>query len=277
MGFLGLRIASIFLDRQDTVYGISRKTERAREFEKIGFLPVFADLETGRGLEHLPKVDAAVFCAAPDSHDASAYRSLYIDGTSHFLQALSLKSPRARCLYTSSTSVWGSGSSGTINEEVPPTPENDKTHILLEAEKRVLEKKSNVVLRLAGLYGPGRNRLTGLFKDLPSRREANHYANLIHVDDAARASVLVLDKGKNCQIYIGCDNEPSLRRDIDGWLREKAGLAASVDILSGGAALGKKMSNRKIFSLGLSLSFPTYKDGYELILKNELPVLRGSR
>lgn len=107
--------------------------------------------------------------------------------------------------YISSTSVYAESTGAWVDERSVVAVEDERAMAMVEAEGVVLAA-GGLVLRCAGIYGPGREMRPGL--DGPER-----WLNVVQVMDAARAVGLVL--GKNRGVYNVCENEP-LKRGIPG-------------------------------------------------------------
>ena len=108
-------------------------------------------------------------------------------------------------VYISSTSVYAESTGGWVDEMSAVALDDERSVAMLEAEKVVLAS-GGIVLRCAGLYGPGRDLRSG--SEGPER-----WLNVVQVEDAARAVGLIL--GKKSGVYNVCENEP-LRRGIPG-------------------------------------------------------------
>jgi nucleoside-diphosphate-sugar epimerase len=106
-------------------------------------------------------------------------------------------------VYVSSTSVYAEAGGGWVDETSPVAAEDDRSMAMVKAERATLDS-NGVVLRCAGIYGPGRDLRTG--SEGPER-----WLNVVQVQDAARAVGLVL--GRKGGVYNVCENEP-LRRGI---------------------------------------------------------------
>src|SRR5256886_16983899 len=81
-------------------------------------------------------------------------RAVYVDGLRNVLSRL--RAPR-RFLYVSSTSVYGQRDGEEVDETSATEPVEESGRVVLEAES-VLRSvcPEAVVLRFAGIYGPGR-------------------------------------------------------------------------------------------------------------------------
>ena len=116
------------------------------------------------------------------------------------------------------------------------------------------------MLRLAGLYGPGR---IPLLADIVAREaiagapDAN--LNLIHVDDAARAVVAAAGHVTS-RTYAVSDGTPPTRGAYVGLLAKRLGVPPPP--FKGGCGLGKRVRNtRVVHELGLRLKYASYHDG----------------
>ena len=133
------------------------------------------------------------------------------------LQALieTLKSlPLRRAIMTSSTVVYGNRAR-TVDADSKPEPDSERAlrQYRLEGIWTSFGDQATIV-RLAGLYGPGRIIGEGMIKQqrpIPSNPDA--WLNLIHVADAATLLTTVADSERAASIELGCDDEPVLRRD----------------------------------------------------------------
>ena len=116
-----------------------------------------------------------------------------------------------RVLLVSSSAVYGECTGDWVDEDTPAAPPGFNGEVLLEAE-RVLAAQPvpSIVLRLAGLYGPGRLQLIERLRAGQARvpRAAPHWANRIHVDDAAQAIAHLLALPDPQPLYLGVDDTP---------------------------------------------------------------------
>ena len=119
-----------------------------------------------------------------------------------------------------------------------------------------------LVLRLAGLYGPGRvPRSADVTAGRPIAGSPDAYLNLIHVDDAARAVLAAAAAGRvTDRTYVVSDGHPPTRAEYLGLLAQR--LAVAPPLFEGGCGLGKRVRNaRAVHALGLRLEYPSYRDG----------------
>ena len=144
-------------------------------------------------------------------------RSVYVDGLLNVLEEL--PPTVSRVVYASSTGVYGQTEGEWVNLQTRPDPRTESGKICLEAEERLAgwARKRNrstsvVVLRFAGLYGPGRVvRSTLIARGEPIPGDPSKLLNLIHIDDAARAAVAALVIPNPDPIYLVSDDRPVTR------------------------------------------------------------------
>ena len=152
--------------------------------------PLQADLTSPETLQTLPSAfDYIFYTAAPDTHDDAAYRSVYVEGLNNLLHALAQEGRHPRRVFlTSSTGVYGESSGAWVDETSPTEPTEFAGIRLLEGERLLLESPfPATILRLGGIYGPGRASLIERVRrgEIVWGDESPVYFNRIHRDDAA--------------------------------------------------------------------------------------------
>lgn len=150
-----------------------------------------------------------------------------------------------RFVVLGSTSAYDVGHS----QEYPPAWIDESAHIDLskprvQGEEYLRKEHGAIVLRVAGIYGPGRSPLDWIRQGRvgPSRK----YVNLIHVEDLAAICLVALEQGKPGEVYNVSDGQPYIWSDICVTAQERWGVTA-------GAAQedhspGKRISNAKLRS-----------------------------
>lgn len=264
-GYTGSRIALYFREKKQKVWALTRTGKRNPEFEAAGIETVTADLTRPETLTDLPAVNFIVLCPAPDEGTEENYRKIYLEGISHFLNALKKNPAPSFILYISSTSVWRPRGGEWVDENTLPDPETEKGRTLAQAEKNVLESGfPSAIFRLSGIYGPGRNRLKFL-ESGKMLQEENSYMNMIHVEDIVRAVPVLFKSALAGHVYTGVDDRPVLRSEFYKELGELTGRKIEFNFKDG--AEGKRCRNAKLKSLKFELKYPTFREGYESFLK----------
>jgi len=225
---------------------------------------VRADLASGEGFARLPRqVEAIVFCAAPDERDEAAYRRLFLDGLRRLLDAVDAP----RLLFVSSTAVYAEDAGEWIDEATPAHPVAFNGRGLPEAEHVLAPVAGASVLRLSGLYGPGRDALLRRARgdDPPPAR----WSNRIHVDDAAHALSHLLDHAVLAPTYLGNDDRPVLEAEVVAWMRAQEGLPPLAP--APGPARGRRVSNARLRASGWAPRHPDFTSGYASMLTRPGP------
>jgi nucleoside-diphosphate-sugar epimerase len=261
-GYLGGRIAAKLLERGFQVTATSRSRERLRSIEELGARPALLELEDCRESPAWSSAyELVVYAVAPGR--SGDPRLACRDGPFRCLEAL--KRPPRIFLYLSTTGVYSQRDGSLIDERSPALPSTPSARLIREAEEMLLRPGSTAaVLRLGGLYGPGRSPLDWLRSEERRARitgAAGAYMNWIRVEDAAEAVVGAGARGRRGEIYLLVDGTPVRRRDFYGLAARLAGVEPP--LLSDGVAdQGKRCSNRKMLEeLGIELRFPDYRLG----------------
>jgi len=180
--------------------------------------------------------------------------------------------------YLSTTAVYGHHNGDWVDETTPlaPTTARGAARVQAEADWAALGLPLHI-FRLAGIYGPGRGPFEKV-RDGTARRihKAGQVFSRIHVDDIANvlhAALLRPHPG----IYNVCDDDPASPEDILGLAAEMLGLppppivpyeqAEMTPMARSFYAENKRVRNDRIKTvLGVTLDFPTYREGLAAIL-----------
>jgi nucleoside-diphosphate-sugar epimerase len=268
-GYVGSRLAASLVAEGHEVIGLRRRPEGLPP----GVHPLAADLTDPRSLEAVPEVDAAVYAASAGGRTDEAYAAAYVHGVETLGARLERASPGLRRLvFVSSTGVYGQRHGEWVDETSPTQPERFTGRRLLEGEARVRATGRGVVVRLGGIYGPGR---TSLIERVRSGRATvspgpPRYTNRIHRDDAAEAVRVMLTAEAPPEVVIGVDSAPVPEREVLAWLAERLGVPPPREAPPepGGRRVGqgKRCCNALLLGRGVVLRHPTYREGYGALL-----------
>lgn len=262
-GFVGLATARLLQRAGWEVLGCTHSEESARALAAEPFTVRAADLTEVSALAALGdwrECDAVVHCASSGRGGADAYRSVYLQGARHLLEALV---PR-RLLFTSSTSVYAQNTGEWVNEESPAVPDRETGRILRETEELVLAN-GGCVARLAGIYGPARSVLLKKFfsGEAVIEGDGGRWINQVHRDDIASALALLVETGAAGILNVA-DDTPMTQREVYEWLaaRFERPLPPSgpVDTNRKRGVTSKRVSNARLRALGWTPKFPSFRD-----------------
>lgn len=263
-GDVGTRLGRLLARTGRQVFGMRRDAAAV----PAPIHAIAGDATERRSYRSLPDaIELAFFTAAATGGEAG-YRSVYVDGLRTMLEALEARGAApARVVFASSTSVYGGTDGGSVDEESPVEPADFRGNVMLDAERVVLDGPfPSVVVRLAGLYGPGR---THLVEGVRSGRIGvsadgeSPWTNRIHVEDAARALAHVALLPAPRPVYIAADRESARRDEVVRWLAARLGIEPAVGgAVGGGRGSGKRCSSERLVASGFRFRYPTFRDGY---------------
>jgi nucleoside-diphosphate-sugar epimerase len=275
-GYLGMRIARLWLAEEHPVAALTRSAKRAEEFRQLGLYPVIGDVTEPRTLLPLANLvepnDTIVHAVGHDRMAGPSLREVYVAGLLNVLAAL--RAPPRKIIYISSTGVYGQNDGSWIDEDSPTEPFREAGRICLEAEQALCAHPFGaraIILRMAGIYGPGRvpNRADlQAGKALPVDPQA--YLNLIHVADAARIVLLAEEKATTPRTFVVSDGQPLKRHEFYEelariWQTPSPAFAPPAERAALSAM--RHGSNKRVNSarmmreLAPSLLFPDYRQG----------------
>ncbi len=266
-GWLGTAIARTLVARGDRVTGIRRDPARAAALAGVGVEPLTADLAAPGAEERLPEADAIVACQSAGEDTPAAYRAAYLDANRTLLAAGRRAGSRA-FVYTGSTGVFGQRDGSDADEATPPAPSSATAEVLVEAERLVREAAAQgvpaSVLRLSGLYGPGRMGILSRVRTgaLALGPGDGAWMNFCHLDDAVSFVLAALARAAPGAVHHGSDAEPTPRREVVLWIAARLGIPPPRS--DAGPPPGP---NRRILSdatraaLGVALAYPSFRDG----------------
>jgi nucleoside-diphosphate-sugar epimerase len=179
---------------------------------------------------------------------------------------------RRKVVYLSTIGVYGDHDGGWVDESTPPQSTLDRARMRVAAEQAWMDIGDAAILRLAGIYGPGRNALATLRAGTARRIiKPGQVFNRIHVDDIAGAIMAAIQHGSG-GIWNVCDDEPAPPQDVITYAAELMGVApppeedfatAEMSAMARSFYSGSaRVSNAKLKrELGVALVHPTYRHG----------------
>lgn len=266
---LGLRLA----ERGVRAVGVRRRADALPEPVE----PVSLDL-TEPGEAVLPAADAVVVTLTADGRDATAYERTYLGA----LRGLHLALPSdaaPRVVLVSSTGVLSGTDGEVVTEATPPDPQRATAHVLLAAEELAADLFPDlVIVRPAGIYGPGR---TSLVERVRTATPVTHrrVTNRIHRDDLVTVLSTVLDAPEPPRLLHAVDHDAAQLGDVVTHLAARLGVAVPPDNSPAGEGpLGKIIDGALVHSLvpRSRWRYPTFREGYDALLGASSPEERDA-
>ena len=278
-GYLGRRVARRWLDDGAEVCAVTRSADRAALLAADGLRTIVADINDPRMIAELPAAETVLVAVGYDRAVGRSIHDVYVGGLRTILGAL--PAGIGRLIYISSTGVYGQGDDEWVDEQSPCEPTREGGRAVLDAEEllraHALGDRS-IVLRMAGLYGPGRiPRRDDIAAGHRIAAPAGGYLNLIHVDDAAAVVLLAEQRAELPSTYIVSDGRPVLRWEYFDALAQlldapspKFSTAPDDTPAAQRAASSKRVRNRRLIEeLGATLKYPTCAKGLAAALAEE--------
>ncbi|UVO38429.1 SDR family oxidoreductase [Bradyrhizobium arachidis] len=193
-----------------------------------------------------------------------------------------LASGRRKVVYLSTIGVYGDHAGGWVDESTPPQSSLDRARMRVAAEQAWTETTHGdvAVLRLAGIYGPGRNALVTL-RGGAARRiiKPGQVFNRIHVDDIASA-IMAAVRHQGGGTWNVCDDEPTPPQDVITYAAQLMGVAPPAEEAFATAemsamarsfyASSARVSNARLKQeLGVTLAHPTYRHGLDALWRDD--------
>lgn len=284
-GFTGLELAQRLTFKGLPVAGTTRSIQNATVIRSRGASVIVMDAADPSPLKDvLGRLHAVVYMVPPQEGDGGST----IDHTSKMLE-LARDSGVERFIYVSSTSVYGDHGGGVVDEHSPCQPDSPRGTIRRAIELEVLGSGlPAVVVRPAGIYGPGRSMLHRLATGRYRLVDGGHaVTNRIHVADLATLLERCLTKSEPGSIYLGCDAQPTTQRELVSMLTrefgtpapqemslEEAEIRMSPDVLKMVTGSKRLDSSWTRAALGFELKYPDFLAGCRQIWMQEGAELR---
>jgi nucleoside-diphosphate-sugar epimerase len=275
-GYVGARVATRLRESGHEVFAVTRSPERADDFASRGWTPIIADVMNPAAIAAAPPMDAMLHAVGFDRSAGVPKRDVYVNGLLNVLNAVAGRCPRLVTI--SSSSVYGQCDGEVVDESSPTEPTTESGQICLDAERAFWEWRNSqptgvsaMILRLAGIYGPGRMlaRAETLKSGVPMSGRGDAWLNLIHGDDAATLATEAMFQGHDRATYLGVDREPVRRSEFYGHLARllDAPEPTFTGVVEAGGRGSESGINKRCTNpvtreqLGQQLRFPTYREG----------------
>ena len=220
-------------------------------------------------VERISDADVLLVSIPPGSHGDPAIAA--------FADALAAKRSQ-KVIYLSTIGVYGDHGGAWVDESTPPQAALDRTRMRLAAEQAWMETTHGdvAILRLAGIYGPGRNALATLRAGSARRIvKPGQVFNRIHVDDIAGA-IMAAVRHQGGGLWNVCDDEPAPPQDVIAYAAKLMGVGppaeeafetAEMSAMARSFYAGNaRVSNTKMKGeLGLRLAYPNYRQGLDAL------------
>lgn len=280
-GDIGVRVAQLAMQAGGSVAGLARSQQSAERLNGYGITPVLADLDRVETLADLPTAGRVIFYLAPPPGGGpidSRMRS--------FCNAIDAERVPARVIYVSTSGVYGDCGGARVDEQTPVNPQTSRAKRRVDAENCLLSWGRSrdvavVILRVTGIYGPGRLPIARLRQGHPLLREEDSPpTNRIHADDLASVCLAAAGQGEPGEIINVSDGQPGTMTGYFNAIAARLGLARppQIDMARARQEMtpmmlsylteARRMDNRKMLErLGVVLQYPDLESGLNNIIE----------
>lgn len=274
-GDIGKRVAKIWQKLSKTVYATARTESNLAELERLHIQPCAFDLDDFTQAYSLPSKNSLLYYFAPPPAKGCEDNRI-----SHFLKNIDETNLPQHFIYISTSGVYGDKQGQLITEQTPVNPQVDRAKRRYHAEQELTRwaRRFDVpftILRVGGIYGPGRLPLQRLKDHIPMLHEnLSPQTNRIHADDLAQICVAAAVKNAAGEIYNVSDGSNSNMTEYFNTIADFTGLARPplVDWDEAERAISpgmlsylkesRRMDNSKMMKdLNITLQYPNLKDG----------------
>jgi nucleoside-diphosphate-sugar epimerase len=284
-GYIGSALARELIRAGVRVGALTRNAETAADLRELGVSEVLvADLHDRAWHDQLlGEYESVVNCVSSAGGGIDGYRQSYLQGQRSILNWATARSIRSY-VYTSSTSVYPQDGGVIVDETADTTAAPPTGQILCESEKLLADATESLgawaVLRLAGIYGPGRHYLLDHLRHghsvLPGA--GDYLLNLIHRDDVVVAICTLFAQLSSdaSGIYNLSDGHPVSKEALVSWLAEQMGQCVpqfAPDQVSprlqrrGGRMPSRHVSSRKFSEIfNWKPKYESFEAGYRLLI-----------
>jgi nucleoside-diphosphate-sugar epimerase len=276
LGYSAEHYVKDFGEKFDRIVGTVRSAERAAALNAQAGGPREALAFDGKTAT--PELRRAI--AAADATLVSIPQDAAGDPVLRLFGDAFADAPRLRAIvYLSTVGVYGDCGGAWVDEDSPakPTSARSRERLAAEAEWQALGARRGIavaILRLAGIYGPGRSALTQLQRGTARRIvKPGQVFNRIHVGDIAQAIDAAFTR-RAAGIFNVADDEPTPAADPIVFAAKLMGVEPPPEIAFEQAAPSmsplalsfwqecRRVRNDKLKrELGVSLRYPTYREG----------------
>ena len=275
-GYSAAALATRLQGRDDVAIAGTRTRATTDTTDGIPIAAYQSDARSPAVIDLLTDATHVLISIPPDIEGCAALR--------HFGDDLAALPSLVWVGYLSTIGVYGDHKGAWIDEDTPVKPASERSLRRWQAEQGwrsfgQASRKSVQVFRLPGIYGPGRSVLDNLRAGTAKRMiKPGQVFNRIHVDDIAQALDVAMLRPTQHDLFNITDDEPCPPEDVVAYGAELLGLPPPPETAFEGARLSpmaasfyaesKRVRNTRLKqSLGVSLIYPTYREGLLGILR----------
>jgi len=272
-GYVGEVVARAWKQEGHALWATTTRRERLGELAELVETPlIFDSTDPSTNLDFTADLDGILVSFAPSKGsevDLGQYRKTFLGGLQRLVETLDRR-PRntpLQIVHLSSCGVYGNRHGALTNETAPISDMHPVNQVLLQAEEMMGSIRSDkikvCVLRLGGIYGPGRDIPSMLLSAAGGlvQRNGQNVPCWIHRDDIVRGVCFAFDQGLDETYNLVNDTQLS-GQELTDRLCERASLpfAKWLTIDTADRILNARVSNEKLKQIGFTFSYPCMVD-----------------
>lgn len=280
-GDIGKRVARELIAQGHRVQATARNDEGALELEGQGIVPVVADFDCREEMPALAVHGHRVFYFMPPQGGGTIDARMM-----NFCRQLRPDNCPQRLVYISTSGVYGDCGDRLVTEETSLNPQTSRAKRRVSAESLLCEASEQlgfdlIILRVTGIYGPGRLPLRQLHQGHQVvRLEEAPRTNRIHSLDLVRICLAAMERGEAGDIFNVCDGQQSSMSEYFIEVARLHGLPEPEQLSWDEAQRvinpltlsflkeSRRMTNQHLLEkLGIELAYPTLKQGLSACLQ----------
>ncbi|MCK4503040.1 MAG: NAD-dependent epimerase/dehydratase family protein [Desulfuromonadales bacterium] len=274
-GDIGFRVARELIAAGNNVQATIHFEEGTKVPESAGIKTIVANFDYRDDVHDFDMAGQQLFyLMPPQGGGLSDYRMF------NFCRKLTAENCPAKIVYMSTSGVYGDCGDDQVTEDTPVNPQTSRAKRRISAESQLQAKAEKlgfelVILRVTGIYGPGRLPISQLKKGHEVLRpEDAPVTNRIHSLDLVQICLAAMVTGEDGEIYNVCDGEQSSMSHYFMAVATMYELPQPVQLTWAEAEKqmnpltfsflqeSRRMSNRKMIEkLGIELRYPTLEMG----------------
>jgi nucleoside-diphosphate-sugar epimerase len=276
-GDIGRRVASLAAADGIQLSALVRPGKSAEKLKGLPVTTITGDLDEPASLGSLELKGALLFYLAPPPGGGVTDTRMR-----SFCAAVTPGQEPRKVIYVSTSGVYGDCGDGLVTEETPVNPQTSRARRRLDAETTLRNWGGErnvpvIILRVTGIYGPGRLPVSYLESGQPviNEKEAP-YTNRIHADDLARICIAAAERGEGGDIFNVSDGQAGTMTQYFNAVADLLGLPRPPQVSRKEAELlisplmfsymseSRRMDNsRMLKKLGIRLLYPTLAEGLQ--------------
>lgn len=302
-GYIGSRLVERLIEAGHHVRGLVQDEDKSAPLEKRGMEVRVGDISHPEASKTLTRdieiiFDLIGYCRT----ETKIARAILEDGTRSLVDDAK-PGQLKKFIFASNLSVYGNPQKDArLNEKSPTKPGYPVGQLTLAAEGFLLEELPTVIIRVASVYGPGRDYLQSLKAGtLRLLNDGENWQSRIHREDLVSILIAAMELADPGEIFIAADDAPTTQKEFFhelalalrvrppltleakaaravggamkalGWFSGKAEATLNENVI--GLLTGNYycLNDKVKAQLGIQLRYPSYLDGYEEMLKKDQP------